>query len=198
MPQTKKAPFRNIEYELEEKLIKGLRQVFATDDDFRYNKDRQQTKVLITSEFPDKEVVGKVPHILITGISMQTQADSSFTNGYLADITYNNMLNGAQCHVNFIPYSLQILCLGEWDTSKDLGARVFEYIRFVAYEYFSVHLELNMSNISKSPTSPTKQYPEKVFQTSINVSGTLYWAGARTPSVLNNIDTPLTNINIKF
>lgn len=188
----------NIEYELEEKFIRGLRSVFAKDNDFRYNEKDKDSKVLITGDYPDKKIVEKTPHIIVSGINFQTDPELGFTNTFSRDMTYNGMVNGAQVYVNVIPYSLSIISLGEWYDSKDLGARVFEYLRFVANEYFSLNLELYLRSITKNQTVLSKQYPEKIFETVIGVSGTLYWAGAKTPNFLSDIDTPLTNINIKF
>ena len=189
----------DIEYELEKKYVKGLKAIFENDTDFSYNSNDEVTKVIITTDYPESDIPFKTPHLVITGIAYQLNPQNTFSNNFYRDLNYNGMVNGAQEFANIIPYSLNFICLGEWSLSKDLANRLIQYLSFIAYTYFSDVLGIQMMSISKGPTAPQAQYPEKIFETVIAVQGNMNWTAAKTPDgFLAGIDTPVTDINLKF
>ena len=189
----------DIEYELEKKYIKGLKAIFEKDTDFSYNSSDEDTKVIITTDYPEGDTPFKTPHIVVSGIAYQLNPQNTFNNNFYRDVEYNGMANGAQEFANIIPFSLTLICLGEWSLSKDLSNRLVQYLSFIAYSYFYDILGVQVMNISKSPTVPQSQFPEKVFETSVSIQGNLEWAGTKTSDgLLAGIDTPVTNINIKY
>ncbi|MCX8074095.1 MAG: hypothetical protein N2749_00715 [Clostridia bacterium] len=192
-------PIVDIEYELEKKFVKGLRAIFENDTDFSYNDNDIDTRIIITTEYPEKDIPSKTPHIIVTNIAYQINTQSFIGNNFYRDINYMGMKNGAQEYANVIPYSLSLICLAEWALSKDLANRLVQYIGFVAHDYLSEDLGLHVDSVSKNPTSPYNQYPEKLFQTTLSVQGHYYWTGAKTLNgILTGIDKPVKNIYIKY
>lgn len=190
----------NVEYELEKRFIKGLRAIFEKDSDFSYNNDEEVTGVVITTDYPeDQEVPLKIPHLIITGIGFQSSTENTFGYNFMADEKAFGLVNGVQSYANIVPYSLTIICAGNRNDSKDLASKLSEYITFSASYYLNETMDLQISTINKSPTGPSKQFPQKLFETNISIQGTLYWIGRKGPeAALDDIDKPLKNINIRF
>jgi len=188
------------EYEIESRITRGLRAIFEKDKKFVYNKNQEESQLLITIDYPDSLVVAeKLPHIIVSQVTLQNNPQTTFGYNFYKDVTYNGIVNGAQQYAYIIPYSLTLVCSGQQNTSKDLASRVHWYTSFAAINYLSEKLGLQISNISKGNASPSKQYPEKIWDTPIQLSGTLYWIGTKGPEdALYDIDKPLKNINIKF
>lgn len=186
----------NIEYEIEKRLIKGLKAVFEKDVDFNYNVNRDETGVVITGDYPEDEHAPlQKPHIVISSISLSDNTQNTFTNNFMRDIKYNNMRNAVQEYAFIIPYSATILCSGDHSVSKDLASVLREYIAFSAYGYLSETLGLNISSIQKGSASPSKQYPQTIFDTPISIQGTFYHIARKKPDgFLAGIDTPIKDI----
>ena len=186
----------NIEYEIEKRLIKGFKAVFEKDKDFNYNVDRNETGVVITGDYPDDEQAPlQKPHIVVNSISLSDNTQNMFTNNFMRDIKYDGMKNAVQEYAFIIPYSATILCSGDHSVSKDLASVLREYIAFSAYGYLSETLGLNISNIQKGSASPSKQYPQTIFDTPISIQGTFYHIGRKKPDgFLAGIDTPIKDI----
>lgn len=91
-----------------------------------------------------------------------------------------------------VPYSIQINCLAEEEgISKDLANRVINLIHFEARELFSDVLLLNVQSVSKGGSGYMKSSPNNTFQSTISVSGTVYWYGekrVKLPKYISNLD----------
>lgn len=192
--------FFDVEYEIESRLIRGFRAIFEKDEEFVYNKNQKESDLLITTDYPDNlDVLEKKPHIVISGVTFQSNPQNSFSYNFYKDVDYKGMTNGAQKYAYVVPYSVNIVCSGQQNTSKDLSSRVHWYLAFAATQYLSETLNLQISNISKGSASPSKQYPEKIWDTPIQLTGTLYWFATKGPEEsLSDIDRPLKNIKINF
>lgn len=194
--------FFDPEYEIERRIVKGLRTVFEKDDRFVYNKSQKDSGLAITIDYPDDaEAPLKIPHAILSNVSLQTNLHNSFGYNFYKDVTWRGMKNGAQQYAYVIPYSATILCTGEQNISKDLANRLHWYMTFAAAAYFSESLDLQIQEVTKGNSSPSKQFPQKIFDTPISLRGTLYWIGTKGPEDIyawDDIDKPLTNINIKF
>lgn len=188
--------FFNAEYELEKRFIKGLRAVFEKDEDFNYNVDRTKSSIVITGDYPDNEDAPlQKPHIVIMSIATSDNAQNTFTNNFLRDVSYNGMSNSVQEYAFIIPYTATIFCSGEHSVSKDLASRLREYLATAAYGYLSETLGLNITNIQKSQCNPSKQHPQTIFDTAISVQGTFYHISRKKPDgFLAGIDTPIKDI----
>lgn len=188
------------EYEIEKRIITGLRTVFEKDKDFVYNSDEEVTAIKITTDFPEEEERAfKMPHIVVSNVSFQDNLANAFRYNFVRDVFHNGMVNGAQQYARIIPYTLTLTCLGTRNDSKDLASKVHYYLSYAANIFFGDKLGLNISDLSKGQTAPSKQFPERIFETSIGLRGTLYWLGTQRPETfLDELDTPLTGVNIKF
>jgi hypothetical protein len=188
----------NLEKEIEKRFVIGLRAIFENDSYFIYNEDDETTKVIITPEYPDKDIVLKTPHLIVTNISYNMDTQTSFYNNFY-DTAYDK--NGFEIGKKFatvIPYNANILCLAEYYLSKDLANKVVDYAGFSAREVFD-YMGLNVKNLSKSPTGAQQQFPEKIFETAVSIQGHVEWHGSKTnvpdvESILNKIKAA---INVK-
>ena len=169
----------DIERKIEARFVRGLRAIFEIDDIFGYNEDDTQTKVIISSDFPEKSATLKTPQIVVSNIGFQFNMNNSFASNYYEDVVDSSGVIVGEKYVNVVPYSLGIMCLGEFYISKDLANRVASYITFTAKEVFDVFM-LNIQNVNKSPSSPKKQYGEHIFETAISVQGYVNWSGTKT------------------
>lgn len=179
----------NLEKKIVEKYVLGLRAIFESDDTFSYNDNDSITNLMITPEYPKKDATFKTPHMVVTNVSYSHNRSSTFNHNYSRDIVNGQGVHVGREYVNTIPYSLNIPCLGEYFTSKDLANTLMAYLSFDASEIFD-WLKLNIQNVSKSPTSPQKQYAEPIFETIVSVQGYLEFTGTKTfdtITVLNKI-----------
>lgn len=192
--------FFDAEYEIEKKIVRGLRAIFEKDSRFVYNKNQKESDLMITIDYPDNaDVIERIPHIVVTGVNISNNMQNTFGYNFHKDVAHKGMKNGAQQYAYILPYNLTILCSGQQSTSKDLASRVHWYITFAAAEQLSENLGLQITDVRKGQCSPSKQFPHKIFDTPIQISGTLYWIGTKGPeNSLASIDRPLKNINIKF
>lgn len=175
------AEFTDIEREIEARWILGLRRVFEFDTQFKYNKIDSKTKIIISPDFPEKDAQFKIPQIVVTGIAFQNNTQMTFGNNFFSDIPRNGIVNYASASFAQIPYSATLICIGEYDISRNLANRAFFYTNFRAYEYLSDSLRLNIQGVSKGPSSPKEQYPEHIFQTPVSVQGSMNIEVVRTP-----------------
>lgn len=190
------------EYEIESRIVRGFRAVFEKDSRFVYNKEQKDTELIITIDYPDDlEQPLKTPHMIVSNINLQTNLHTSFGYNFYKDVAHKGIKNGVQQYAYIIPYSATIICAGGQNVSKDLANRVHWYLSFAASAYFSEKLDLQIQEVTKGNTAPSKQHPEKLFETPVSIRGTLYWIGSKRPESVyawNDIDKPLTNIKIKF
>lgn len=168
---------------LEERFIRGLRRVFEFDDQFRYNVNDKATRIVIAPDYPKGEVEQpfKTPQILVSGISFNVQTQMGLSNNLQEDVAHAGITNYAQRHFFRTPFSANFICLGEYDISRNLANRVFYYISFRAYDYFSSALNLNIENVAKGTTDPRDQYPEPIFQTPVSIQGFTAISKVQTP-----------------
>lgn len=191
--------FFDAEYEIEARLVKGLRAIFEKDKRFIYNKNIKKTNLLITTDYPD--VISSqelTPHVVIGNVSFQNNLHTSFGYNFYKESNHNGLKNSVNEYAYVIQYSATITSVASKNTSKDLASRIAWYISFGACKYLSEDLGLQISSLSKSSSVPSKQHPEKIFDTTIQISGTLYWIGKKLPEGISNIDKPLKGVNIRF
>jgi hypothetical protein len=177
-------PCVDIEYALEEKFVTALQGVFAFDDKFIYNEDDIQTKIIITPDYPEDNTPIKVPHLIVTGISYEFNLDTSMFRNFAGNVFGDNGIQTGNKYANIIPYSVTLICLAQLFESKDLANKVINYISFEASEAFD-YVGLNITRTIKGQSSPQTQFPEKIFQTPVTVTGNLHWTGTKTVDMLN-------------
>lgn len=196
------AEYFDIEYEIQSRLIKSLRSIFEKDKRFRYNKDEKKTEVKIITEYPDdKDATFDIPSIVVKSVSAQTNLNNSLSYNFYRYKDWNGMKNGAEESLYLFPYGVTILCTGNRNESMDVASRVNWYLSFAASEFVNELMGLRISDISKGDAIPSKQYPEKLFDTPVQVRGTMVWIGSKGPEqmqALHSIDKPLKGFKIKF
>lgn len=185
----------DIEYELEKMLVTSIQGVFAFDNKFIYNEDETLTKVSITSEYPDETVPLKQPQIIVTQISFDFNLDNSLNRNFADQIFGKNDVFMGNRYMNIIPYSVTLLCLGQYYESKDLANKLVNYVAFQASSVFD-SVGLHITRVSKGASTPQAQFPTKVFQTPVSVLGNLHWVGTKTTDV--DLTTMLNNIKLKL
>lgn len=168
----------DIEYEIEKRFVLSLRKIFEFDDRFIYNKDEKITKIVITSEYPEKDAPLKTPHIVVAGISYQFDMQRTFYGNYNdLELDSSGKIVIGENFVNVVPYSLSIICLGELFSSKDLANKVVNYITLAARDVFD-GLNLNIASVGKGASGARSQQPEKIFETNVSVQGHVQWNGS--------------------
>lgn len=194
--------FFDVEYEIEKRFMLGFKSIFEKDKRFSYNKNQKETGLVISLEYPDNlDTPLKVPHLIISNVSFQGNLHNTLGYNFAGDTTWNGMVNGAQKYAYTFPYSATMLCVGPQSVSKDLANKLAWYLMYGSVGYLSEGLDLQFQNVSKGACSPSKQYPDKLFNTPVQVQGVLYWMPAKGPEqiwALNDIDKPLTGIKLKF
>jgi len=166
----------DIEQQIEARYVKAFKAIFEKDDTFVYNEDDKLTKLIITPEFPEKDATLKTPHLVVTNITYNFNCETSFYSNYYMDIFDDEGRQIGKRYLNIIPYSLGLVCLSEYFVSKDLANRALSYLTFTAKELFD-SIYIKVGSVSKNPTSPHRQYPEHIFETTLSVQGNLEWEG---------------------
>ena len=150
-----------IKYEIQKLFLVSLREMFARDIEFPYNKDDTLTSIIISSEFPVKSVEDKKPHIVLHGISYTTGQDSFYNNFQKESApgtkTYSKVV-GVGC--SFSIYSSNVL------ECERVGDILFNYLNHTYHDIFQ-NLGINIRNISVSPSglkgiSPQEDYTQRV------------------------------------
>ena len=192
----------DIDYELDSRITRGLRAIFEKDDRFVYNKNQEETEVIITTQYPENtDTVDKIPHIVIDSSSYDINMQHTFDYNFYQETEHKGFKNGAKQYMYLIPFNTTIKCVGQQSISKDLASKLAWYFSFGATQYISEFLGLQLNGISKGNTVPSTQYPQKIFETTVLIRGTLSHIGTKRPEdmeVLNDIDTPLKDIKIIF
>lgn len=187
---------------LEERFIRGLRRVFEFDDQFRYNVNDKATHVVISPDYPKGEVEQpfKTPQILVSGITFNVQTQTGLSNNLHEDVEHAGIKNYAQRHFFRTPFSANFICLGEYDISRNLANRVFYYMGFRAYDYFSSALNLNIEHVAKGATGPRDQYAESIFQTPVSIQGFTAISKVQTPFnyLDGNVSKPIDRLGQSF
>lgn len=194
--------YYDLDYEIQSRLIRSLRAIFEKDKKFRYNENQKETDIKIVLEYPDDENAAVlIPSMVVTGVSAQTNINTTLSYNFYRDIRWNGMKNGAQESFYMFPYSATILCTGAKNESMDVASRVSWYLMFGASEFCNEVMGLRISDISKGNTVPSKQYPDKIFDTPVQIRGNLVWIGTKGPEqtqALYSIDKPLKGFKINF
>lgn len=190
--------FMNIKYEITKLFISGLRTIFEKDSQFTYNKDVEKSTILITRDYPrDQKKPMLKPQLVLANINTSHNPQNTFLGNFYKDRELNGMKDGVQDYAYIIPYNITLLCVADQYTSEDLASSVVDYLTFSAFEYLSNDLALNINNVQLGHTTPSKQFPEKVFDTMVSVSGTVYWIGSREPYGVIN-EAPLNKVGYQF
>lgn len=192
----------DIDYELDSRITRGIRAIFEKDDRFVYNKNQEQSQVIITTQYPENtDTVDKIPHIVIDSSSYDVSMQNTFGYNYSKDVEHKNFKNGAMQYAYLIPFTTTIKCVAQQSVSKDLASKLAWYLSFGATQYMSEFLGLQLNGVSKGNTVPSTQYPQKIFESTVVIRGTLCHVGTKRPEdmdVLSDLDTPLTNVKINF
>lgn len=192
--------FYDIEREIEKRFIVGFRSVFVYSNLFKYNNNDKESKVIITPDFPSKEYDGKIPQIVVSSVSFASSTDIGLSDGFNTDVSMFGIANYQSEHYIKVNYSATFLCYGIYDSSRNLANELFYWLRVRAKKYFSDNLKLNMRDISKQPTGPDSQFPEKIFRTPVTVSGSLELAMTTSPydyyTGKDELGNPIGNIEL--
>lgn len=191
----------DLEYNLEKNYILGLRSTLMEDDDFTFNIDPVQTKVIITTDYPEKEMEFKIPQIVVTGINYSisdTSLCNNFTNAIIKEVDGERVKVGER-YATVVPYGMSLICFASNSSlSKDLANKLVNLIKFEAFDFFNYEMNLNVKSISKGTTSMYNSKPNQSFMTSVNINGDIHWVGEKyykTPNYLKNLKAILRSVS---
>ena len=191
----------DLEYNLEKNYILGLRSTLMEDDDFTFNIDPVQTKVIITTDYPEKEMEFKTPQIVVTGINYsisETSLCNNFTNAIIKEVDGERVKVGER-YATVVPYGMSLICFASNSSlSKDLANKLVNLIKFEAFDFFNYEINLNVKSISKGTTSMYNSKPNQSFMTPVNINGDIHWVGEKyykTPNYLKNLKAILRSVS---
>lgn len=185
----------DIEARIEDLYMSAFRAIFKVDPIYTWQEDKDKSKIIITSIYPEKlDAPLKKPHILFHDIAYSMNYDLTFKRNldglFFDDVGYNH--NNAK--MNIVPYGITISVFAGKSESRNLANRIVNY--FTVYDEVFNQLNLNVANLSKAATQATSKYPEKLFETTLRISGHTEWISnciindkAKTKYILEHIET---------
>lgn len=170
----------DIERYIERQLVVALRVLFTLDDKYNYSKDDANSEFTITADFPSRDAPGKEAGIVVTGISYTFNLQSTLNQNFSEEIFEKNsddvsILVGERYRAA-IPFNCTVMCEGEMNYVKDLSNKATNILAFTGKKVIE-KLGITLYNISKGSCQPKTQYPSKIFQVPISVSGYVTWVG---------------------
>lgn len=184
----------DLEYHLEKNYILGLRSTLMEDTDFTFNPNLEDSKVEITTDYPQKEMEFKIPQIVVTGVSYslsETSLSNNYMNAIIKEVDGETVKLGER-YATVVPYSISLICFASNSSiSKDLANKLVNLISFEAMDFFNAELNLNVRSISKGGTSIYNTKPNTTFMTNVGINGNIHWVGEKyykTPNYLRNLE----------
>jgi len=157
-------------------LVLTLREIYKHDMDFPYYDDDYETKIMITTEFPDPEVELKIPHIIVGDIVYQVQ-DSSFMGNFKEEVIDKNGRVQGYKYARLLPLSCSFVCLSSVKAeAEDLVEDLGSYVSWERRQVF-VGAGFEPKQVSISTARQVQSSPEKRYAGSVNVNGHVYWEG---------------------
>ena len=168
----------DIEAKLEDLFMSAFRAQFENNQVFTFSDNPKVSKLTITLEYPENaEAPQAKPHILINNIAYSMSLDSSMFRNYYQDTFDAQNDNNSAEYAALIPYSMTITAIGtSKSVSKDLANTLINYMSLTYRRMFD-GIGLNIMSINKSSTMGSARYPEKIFETPIQIIGRLEWTG---------------------
>jgi hypothetical protein len=168
----------DVEAKLEDLFMAAFRAQFEHNQIFTYSDNPKVSKLTITLEYPENaEAPQSKPHILINNITYSMNLDNSMFRNYYQDKFDAQNFNNSAEYAALIPYSITITAIGTSKSiSKDLANTLINYMSLTYRKMFD-GIGLNIMSINKSSTMGSARYPEKVFETPIQIIGRLEWTG---------------------
>lgn len=187
----------DLEYHLEKSYILGLRSTLMDDEDFTFSPNLEESKVEITTDYPQKDMEFKIPQIVVTGISYslsETSLSNNYMNAIIKEVDGETVKLGER-YATVVPYNVSLICFASNSSiSKDLANKIVNLISFEAMDFFNAELNLNVRSISKGGTSVYNTKPNTTFMTNVGISGNVHWVGEKyykTPNYLRNLEAIL-------
>lgn len=184
----------DLEYHLEKNYILGLRSTLMEDTDFTFSPNLEDSKVEITTDYPQKEMEFKIPQIVVTGVSYslsETSLSNNYMNAIIKEVDGETVKLGER-YATVVPYSISLICFASNSSiSKDLANKLVNLISFEAMDFFNAELNLNVRSISKGGTSIYNTKPNTTFMTNVGINGNIHWVGEKyykTPNYLRNLE----------
>lgn len=187
----------DIERLVEKNFVLALRAIFENDNSFVYNEDDTKTGIMITPEYPpynnERTIQLSLPYLVITDITYQFSRDTSLSNNFSESAWDTSGFMVGEKKYSSIPYNLSILCFAEEFAAKDLANKVVGYIMHTWEDLFdSIHM--NVRTASKGSSRLQSQYPNKIYQVPISISGVAYWTGLKMVQDKTKLDNILNRI----
>lgn len=167
--------FIDVERNIEESMVRGLRAIFTQDPDFTVDPDDLVvgSKIQITSQKP-RTPNWERPHLYISNISY-TISDAGLNRGFESDIMGST--GGEKfTRVHNVNFSLSLVVSSlHSSTSKKLSNRVVDWLWIIARDFFEDNLQIRIARMRKSPGGRTMlSESDEVFTETIAIEG-LTW-----------------------
>lgn len=168
----------DIEAKLEDLFMAAFRAQFEHNSKFTYSENQAKSKLALTTEYPENIDAPQLkPHILISNIGYSMNLDNSLFRNFYQDSYDADNYNHKSEYIAMIPYTLTITAIGTTKSiSKDLANIIINYLS-ITYKKMFDGIGLNIMSVNKSSTLGSARYPEKIFETTIQIMGRLEWTG---------------------
>lgn len=191
----------DIERYVERQIVVTLRTLFTLDDKYNYSKDDAHSEFTISGDFPQRDSPGKETGIVVTGISYTLNLQNTFDQNFSEEVFSKNkkgdLVLVGQKHRMPVPFNCTVMCEGEMNYVKDLSNKVANILAFTGKKVIEI-LGVTLYNISKGSCQPKSQYPTKIFQVPVSVSGYITWEGTYRCMDPDKMDNILKEIKIIF
>ena len=191
----------DIEKYIERQIVVTLRVLFTLDEKYNYSKDDTHSEFTISGDFPSRDSPGKEAGVVVTGISYTLNLQNTLDQNFSEEVFLPNkegipVLVG-QKHRMPVPFNCTVMCEGEMNYVKDLSNKVSNILAFTGKKVIE-KLGVTLYNISKGSCQPKSQYPTKIFQVPVSVSGYITWEGTYRYMDPDKMDNLLKEIKINL
>jgi len=154
--------------------IATLRELFATDSDFPYNKDDiTESSLLINTKFVDTtNVESKLPQIILSVVTYASGHDS-FLNDFYKEVPVvaENGVLTTRKFTKVVNYQIHIDVLSTRKAECEfLVDKVFNIFNHECVDLWTA-LQLNVRAVNVGEVSPKEQYPQYSFAGPVIVQG---------------------------
>lgn len=155
--------------------ISTLRELFALDTDFPYNKvDVNKSSILINSKYAEpKDLENQKPQIIVSAASYSSATDLLSNNFYeeIAPNVVKNDVIATKKFTKLVTYQLKADVLSPVKAeSERIADKVFNILN---HEYVGLWdaLKINIRQVSVSESGPRNQYPQYSFISPVFAQG---------------------------
>ena len=181
----------NFSTELKKVIISVLREAFAVDTDYPYNKDdTSASKVAISAKYSEPKDESKLPQI-IAGVSNYHAAQDTLSGNLLRE-EFRAGKRYSTSYTKSVSFSVEVAVIStNRYEANDIADKVFNIFDH-KYFWLMEQLGTKISDLSVSEAQPRSQFPQYEYVAGVGMRGTqqLTWVITITEdsrNIFNNV-----------